>query len=231
MWLAHGASCTPVAWLVAWLILRSPLPLFDEAFTHDAWYAVGFKLIWMLLVPIAWLGWRGYRPRDLLAGWSPSIRSALALGTALSVGLLINAGHLGPIRGLLADASPGAAGLGLAVGLVLPLLTAALPEELVFRALLQTRLEAVVGRIVAVVVTAALFTAWHLPSRYLLSDGVEGQAGDLSSVLIGTGAPVLIVGLVLGLLWDRHRSLPVLIVLHWGVDLPPAVRHALGGRF
>lgn len=231
VWLTHAACCSLVAWLVAILIRNAPLPLFDDAFTHDAWYAIGFKLGWMLLVPVLWLTSRGYRPRDLLAGWSLSISSALALGVALSVGTGINAGHLGPIQHLARETPPAELALALSAGTLVPLLTAALPEELAFRALLQTRLEAVTGRLVAIGTTALLFTAWHLPSRYLLADGVEGSAGDLGSVLIGTGLPVLIVGLVFGILWDRHRSLPVLIVLHWGIDLLPAIRHALGGHF
>lgn len=68
-----------------------------------------------------------------------------------------------------------------------------------------------------------LFTAWHLPTRYLLATGVEGTAGDLPSVLLGTGLPVFIVGLILTLLWDRHRKLVPLIAVHWGIDTLPAV--------
>lgn len=58
--------------------------------------------------------------------------------------------------------------------------------------------------------TALLFTAWHLPTRHFLSSGIEGTAGDLTSVIMGTGVPVFMVGLVFGWLWERYRSLPTL---------------------
>jgi membrane protease YdiL (CAAX protease family) len=73
-----------------------------------------------------------------------------------------------------------------------------------------------------------LFTAWHLPSRFLLSQGVEGHAGDIGSVLIGTGVPVFIVGLIFGIFWDRYRSILPLIAAHWGIDLIPQVVSFLG---
>ncbi len=110
----------------------------------------------------------------------------------------------------------------------MPLFTAGLPEEIVYRGFLQTRLEATRGRPTAILVTAVLFTAWHLPSRYLLSRGGEGQAGDAVSILLGTGLPVFIVALIFGWAWDRYRDLPVLIAVHWGVDSLPTMSSMLG---
>ncbi len=110
----------------------------------------------------------------------------------------------------------------------MPLLIAGFPEEFVFRGILQTRLEKVWGRVAAITVSVLLFTAWHIPTRYLLAQGVEGSAGDLTSVLLGTGVPVLIVGSVFALLWDRYRNLPALIAAHWGVDVLPALIAFLG---
>jgi len=77
------------------------------------------------------------------------------------------------------------------IGTTLPLFMAGIPEEFVYREILQTRLERLFGRMIANTITALLFTAWHLPTRSLLSRGVEGNAGDLGSVLIGMGAGVL----------------------------------------
>jgi hypothetical protein len=77
--------------------------------------------------------------------------------------------------------------------------------------------------LVAIVATAVLFTAWHLPTRYLLASGVDGTAGDLPSVLTGTGLPTLVVGLLFGWAWDRWRNLPALVAMHWGIDLLPSV--------
>lgn len=105
--------------------------------------------------------------------------------------------------------------------------TAALPEELVYRWALQTRIERIWGRLAAILLAAVLFTAWHLPTRYLLASGAEGRAGDLASVLRGTGLPVLVVGLSFGWAWDRWRNLPALVALHWGIDTLPSVASIL----
>ena len=110
----------------------------------------------------------------------------------------------------------------------LPHFMAGIPEEVIYRALLQTRLEKLLGRVSAIGITALMFAAWHLPSRYLLSKGVEGSAGDLGLVLMGTGIPVFVVGLIFGLLWDRYRSLLPLIAAHWGIDTLPTVFSLLG---
>lgn len=112
-------------------------------------------------------------------------------------------------------------------GALLALSNAAIPEEFFFRYLLQTRIEQRFGRLTAIVGTAMLFTAWHIPSRYFLASGAEGHAGDLASVVINTGIPVSIAGLVLGLLWDRGRRLLPLIALHWGIDTLPLVNAAV----
>ena len=69
--------------------------------------------------------------------------------------------------------------------------------------------------LLAAITGAALrFTAWHIPSRYFLASGGEGHAGDLGSVVINTALPVLLMGLIFGVLWDRYRRLLPLIALH-----------------
>lgn len=149
----------------------------------------------------------------------------LAVVAALAV--LPNLGHVHAIQQAVAR-QDGAMVLLVGAATVVPLLCAALPEEIVFRGLLQTRLEAVLGRVPALVLASLLFTLWHLPTRYLLSSGVEGTAGDLGSVLLGTGLPVFLVGLIFGWAWDRWRSLPHLVLAHWAVDLLPSISSFLG---
>ena len=114
------------------------------------------------------------------------------------------------------------------LGVIIPLVQAGFPEEFFFRGILQTRLEKVRGRVFAISVSLILFTAWHLPTRYLLARGVEGSAGDLMSVVTGTGIPVLLFGLIFALCWDRYRSLLPLVAAHWGVDILPSVISFLG---
>jgi membrane protease YdiL (CAAX protease family) len=109
------------------------------------------------------------------------------------------------------------------VGVILPLLTAGIPEEFFFRGYLQTRLEKRWNRVSAILLTSLLFMAWHLPSRYLLSHGVEGQAGHFDQVLLHTGLPVFIISLIFGFHWSRYRNIVLLVLTHWAVDILPSV--------
>ena len=226
---ALALGCSIVAAAVALAIARWPLPLYSGAdFTADAWYVVGFKLVYMLGVPLAWLRWRGYRLAEVLGPWRPSARTWAGIAVALAAGLALNLQHLAAIRDLLASGAPASR---VVLGLLLPLVAAAIPEELAFRVLLQTRLEKVAGRLGAIGLSTLLFALWHVPSRLLLARGVEGRAGDLGSVLAGTALPVFVVGLVLAAIWDRWRSVTVIVALHFAIDVLPALRHALGGTF
>ena len=212
------------------LLIRScPLPILGAArFTDDLWYALLFKAGLLLVVPAVWFLLRGYKPADLLPGWKISVRTVLWAVLAFAMGASLNMGRLHFID----DAVPGFTTGGLLarcfLGAALALLAAGVPEEFFFRGILQTRLELSFGRAASVVLTSVLFTAWHLPTRFLLSSGVEGEAGDIGSVLLGTGVPVFVVSLVFCLLWDRYRSLVPLIAAHFGIDLIPAVISMLG---
>ncbi len=220
------------AGIFGYLIRRNPLPLLGSAdFTTDAWYALAFKIGLLLIVPSMWFFLQGYRIRDLLPRWRFQFKSAISIVIAFVLGASLNLGSLHFISEAVGRFSIGDLIVRIGIGAALPLFMAAIPEEFVYRGILQTRLERLLGRMVAISSTALLFTAWHVPTRFLLSQGVEGHAGDLGSVLIGTGAPVLIVGLIFGVLWDRYRSLLSLIALHWGIDLLPTILSFLGVRY
>ena len=226
---AYALLYVGLSYLTGLAIRRHPLPIVRGAyFTHDAWYAVGFKLGALLLVSLLWMRWRGYRVRDLSPGWRLGPRTAAVAAAAFVAGALLNVQHAAAIRAASAHFGAGELALRAGAGLLLPLLTAAIPEELYYRGLLQTRLERTTGRLAGVLVTAVLFAAWHLPSRYVLASGVEGRAGDLASVVLGTGVPVFVVGLVFGVLYDRHRQLVPLVAAHWGIDAVVGVAAFLG---
>lgn len=140
----------------------------------------------------------------------------------------INSGYLpGAIKQVRENAS-GHVLVRIAIAILIALFNAAIPEEFFFRYWLQARLEQRFGRIVAITGAALLFTAWHIPSRYFLASGGEGHAGDLGSVLVNTGLPVMLTGLIFGVLWDRHRRPWPLIALHWGIDSLPLTGAILG---
>lgn len=228
---AYALFYVGAAYAVGCIIRVAPAPLLGAArFNQDLWYTFLLKIGLLLIVPLAALRLAGYGANDFLLGWQDDRRRILRLPLAFVLGVLVNVGRIPEIRQALAGGATHPMA-GIALGMILPLFTAGLPEEIFFRGFLQTRLESVLGRVAAIVLAALLFTAWHLPSRYLLSTGVEGRAGDLGSVLLGTGLPVLIVGLLLGLAWDRWRNLPTLVALHWGVDTLPAVASFLGRNF
>ena len=196
--------------------------------TSDATYVFAFKIGLLLILPAYAIRAAGYRWDDLLLGWRPTVVATLWLAVGFTLGTLPNASQFGPIRAAAASLPPTEAALRIALGAALALLAAGIPEELVYRWGLQTRLERSWGRAPAILVTALLFTAWHLPTRYLLATGVEGSAGDIVSVLLGTGLPVLVAGLLFGLAWDRWRNLPMLIAVHWGIDALPSISSFLG---
>lgn len=230
LWIAYSTFYVFLS-AVTGLLIRQQHAAPGSAFAQDPWYFAFFKIGGLLVVPLIIYYGQGYRLSDLLLDWRPSARNLATAAAAFAVGLLINLGHLGRIVPAAGHFSGGELAARLAGGFFLPLLMAGLPEEIVYRGILQTRLEAVLGRLGAIVLQAALFAAWHFPSRYLLASGVEGRAGDAWSVMTGTVFPVFVVALIFGVLWDRYRRLAPLIALHWGVDTLPMISTFLGIRY
>ncbi|MCP4728277.1 MAG: CPBP family intramembrane metalloprotease [bacterium] len=213
------------------IIKNFPLPILGAAsLTDDFWYVFVFKFIFLLLIPVYWYYKKGYRLSDLMPGWKPDARHIRTLFICLIIGLSVNLlqGRLGMVREAAAGFSTGGLTARLGLGIFIPLMQAGFPEEFCFRGILQTRLEKVWGRFAGITISVLLFAAWHIPTRYFLSQGVEGTAGDLMSVITGTGIPVFIVGLIFALFWDRYRSLLPLIAAHWGVDIIPSIISYLG---
>jgi len=229
--LAYAVFFVLAAVMTGLLIRWRPLPLLGSAsFTYDFWYSIVFKILLLLTIPLVWYYRQGYKLSDLAPGWTWTPRNAVVLALAFFAGLSLNLlqGRWDLVIGGVPGFTVGERAVRLSAGVIMPFLIAGFPEEFVYRGFLQTRLEKVWGRFAAITVSVLLFTAWHIPTRYLLAHGVEGSAGDLSSVILGTGVPVLIVGSVFALLWDRYRNLPALIAAHWGVDVLPAMISFLG---
>lgn len=210
------------------LIIHFPSPILGaKDFIQDVWYAVVFKLLFLLIVPslIFFKRWK-YGVPDLLLGLSPTTGRIIKGALLVSFGFFLNTRHIPRI----AEAIPNFedAEIRMALGVLLPLLIAGLPEELFFRGMLQTRLERLWNTPLAILVSGLLFTAWHLPSRFLLANGVEGQAGNLASVILGTGLPVFVISCFFGWHWARYRNLPVLVLAHWAVDILPSLSSFFG---
>jgi uncharacterized protein len=211
------------AYLTGLAILNFPSPILGAVdFNQDIWYSLVFKIFLLLIVPsvIFFVIWK-YEFKDLLLGIKPSVKNISATVLMVAIGFLLNSSKLKPIQENLSSFPD--APLRLLMGIMMPLFIAGIPEELFFRGYLQTRLEKKWNRPAAILVSTLLFAAWHLPSRYLLANGAEGQAGDWGSVIIHTGIPVFIVGLVFSLHWCRYRNIVLLVLAHWAVDILPSV--------
>jgi uncharacterized protein len=102
-------------------------------------------------------------------------------------------------------------------------LEAGLCEEFLFRAVLQTRLAAVLKTETGAVVTGAMFFALaHVPGLYLRGHpGVDGYSTDPVQVIAFTVAVLSPVALLFGTLWARTRSLLLIVLLHAAVDVLP----------
>jgi membrane protease YdiL (CAAX protease family) len=102
-------------------------------------------------------------------------------------------------------------------------LEAGLCEEFLFRAVLQTRLAAVLKTEAGAVVTGALlFALAHVPGLYLRGhSGVDGYSTDPIQVVAFTIAVLSPVAVLFGTLWARTRSLLLIVLLHATVDVLP----------
>ena len=100
---------------------------------------------------------------------------------------------------------------------------AGLCEEFLFRAVLQTRLAAVLKSEAGAVVTGAvLFALAHVPGLYLRGHpGVDGYSGDPVQVAAYAVATLSPIALLFGTLWARTRSLLLIVLLHAAVDVLP----------
>jgi membrane protease YdiL (CAAX protease family) len=102
-------------------------------------------------------------------------------------------------------------------------LEAGLCEEFLFRAVLQTRLAAVLKSEAGAVVTGALlFALAHAPGLFLRGHhGVDGYSADPVQVIAFAVAVLSPVALLFGTLWARTRSLLLIVLLHATVDVLP----------
>jgi len=102
-------------------------------------------------------------------------------------------------------------------------LEAGLCEEFLYRAVLQSRVAAVIRTAAgAIPVASLIFALAHAPGLYLRGGpGVDGWSADPIQVAAFTIAMLSPVGLFFGMLWWRTRSLLLVVLLHGAIDVLP----------
>jgi len=102
---------------------------------------------------------------------------------------------------------------------------AGLNEEFLFRAVLQSRLAAVLRSPAgAIPIASVLFALAHWPGLYLRGGpGTDGWSTDPWQVAAFTIAALSPLSLMLGTLWWRTRSLLLVAALHGAVDFLPSL--------
>ncbi len=147
------------------------------------------KMLLLVVVPLvavrierSWTAWRWWAPVAVVAVWAL-------------------------LRGLVTDmpdysAVPSA---DLLIAATATAITAGFGEELLYRRLLQTRLEALLGGWPGIVLASLAFALMHLGSH-----GGGNPVVDIASVIVVQGG----FGLLMGVLWWRFRNLPLIVAAH-----------------
>lgn len=221
-----------IVFLFSLLIKFYPLPILNAvSFTYDFWYVFIIKILFLLYVPLYIYRKLGYNFRSVFQFKFNKTLSNISVSILfLILGLYLNFPHLLLIINKLTYIDKLLFLKILAAGII-PFIAAALPEEIFYRIILQTRLERKTGWFYSIILSSFMFSLFHLPSRLLLASGVEGTAGDILSITKGTIIPVFVAGLILGFLWNRYRNIYLLLTFHYGVDLLPTLSSFLGIKY
>jgi membrane protease YdiL (CAAX protease family) len=182
------------------------------------------KLVVHVALPAALLAALGAKLSPLFSSglnrpgfWPP----LLVLGVIILALLCVVSPALNDIRAL--HASAGTLAWAAPAAFVWLAIEAGLCEEFLFRAVLQTRLAAVLKTETgAVVIGALLFALAHAPGIYLRGKpGVDGYSTDPLQVVAFTVALLSPIAVLFGTLWARTRSLLLIVLLHAAVDVLP----------
>lgn len=179
----------------------------------------------------AGLQWReiGISRTELKAGVLYAVAAVVIVFAVVSIAVAIPATR----QFFLNDRYSSAPDALLAAFVVIPLQTV-LPEEFLFRGVLQGSLYRLFSRRSTLGIGALCFGMWHITSSLGLTSGNEGFTSILGSGLLGQVAGILgavlataVAGLVLGWLRDRTTSLLAPIAFHWALNAVGALGAAV----
>ncbi|RCV48093.1 CPBP family intramembrane glutamic endopeptidase [Marinitenerispora sediminis] len=205
------------AFFVGDLVLYGAYDLVDPQLRALAYHTS--KVLFLLLLPIMLTGRSGVmgassQPDVLQRGtrvpWGWRWAGVLAVVGYVYIAVLIPWTTPAPSPGTLPNSYT------LFARLALALVTAALLEEVFFRALLQTRLEYLLGRWPGIVVSAGVYAVASLVG----TDAYHSLVVDLAMAIAVQGT----AGVLFGYLWTRYRNLWLNFLLHACVSVV-AVMH------
>ncbi|MCK8614230.1 CPBP family intramembrane glutamic endopeptidase [Gordonia sp. C13] len=188
-------------------------------------------ILLLLIARLGGLDWRelGLSRTELRAGVPFAVASVIVVAAIVSTAVAIPATR----EFFLSDRYDDTSEALLAAFVVIPLQTA-LPEELMFRGVLQGTLGRLCSPTATLVYGAVAFGLWHVLSSTGLTEGNEGLSDTLGSGTVAqvagiAGAVVAtgVAGFVLGWLRQRTTSLLAPIALHWALNATGAIGAAV----
>ncbi len=188
-------------------------------------------ILLLLIARLGGLDWRelGLSRAELRAGVPFAVASVIVVAAIVSTAVAIPATR----DFFLSDRYDDTSEALLAAFVVIPLQTA-IPEELMFRGVLQGTLGRLCGPTGTLVYGAVAFGLWHILSSTGLTEGNEGLSDTLGSGTVAqvagiAGAVVAtgLAGFVLGWLRQRTTSLLAPIALHWALNATGAIGAAV----
>jgi len=201
-------SALALALVLVWMLFRIgqyanvyELPEFRVAAIPDVYETIVPKLIEMVILPLALWSAMRYRPRELglRFAWRAWIPALAPMAVLIYLGLQNN--------------KPGEWW----DSLIYFFLGAGLPEEFLFRGLLQSRFEALFKNPAwAIYLAALVFGASHLPINL-----GNARPENWFSAFESAFTFQLSVGFALGYAFYRVRSLPPLMVIHTLINAAP----------
>lgn len=213
---AAALACIAFLWPLALFLLSA---MGDQAqLVRDIWGLA--KPIVFLALP--WVILRVLRPREdrdpfrLRTAWWPreGWRWLAPIPAVLVFSWLY---VLGPFAAPLPQPADYPDPVYLAVGATLTFFTANVLEEVFFRGMLQTRLEALFGRWPGILLASLLFAWLHLPTHGQAASAWAGLPLTLGAIVAFQG----MFGLFTGYLWARYRNLWAPIAAHTAMNTLP----------
>jgi uncharacterized protein len=166
------------------------------------------KAVFLLAVPLAVFWAARGRPAAAPTAAGGAWRHA---GAAVAVAGWFALAYLSPIGAPRSDLADTTDTITLIMVLVAGFAVNALLEEVFYRRWLQTRLESVLGRWPAVLLSSLLFGVWHV--------GIMG--GPLAESLAGSIVYQGALGVLLGYLWSRYRLMWPILTAHGALNAAP----------